>query len=125
MPAVTLNGTSFAGTVWDADSVVRAPQEINPDPVWPGQEWTAADGTPIVVRSGSVRNSWTLSWKRVPAATVTAVQAVFALSTTFSATLLGSTITAQCGLHDYTQTLDIAIPGPTYYYNVSLKITLA
>lgn len=126
MPAATLNGVSFAGTVYDLETVVRAPQKITPQPEWAGAEWAAADGTPIVVKRGSApRDAWQLEWERVPVATRDAVRAIFNLGTTFTAVLLGSTVTAQCGLKDYTEGLNIAIPGPIYYYNVTLLIRKA
>lgn len=123
MPAVTLNGTSFAGTVFDSDSVVRAPQVVTPQPQWPGDSWQMADGSPVVVRAASApREAWELRWNRVPEATRAAVRAVFNVAGTFSATILGVTYTVQCPNDGYSQELDIAIPGPTYYFNLTLKV---
>lgn len=123
MPSVTLNGTSFAGGVFDSEATPRAPQEVTPTPAWPGDEWRSANGTPIVVRGHSApRDSWELRWNRVPEATRAAVRAVFNTAGTFSATILGSTFTAQCGNDAYTENIDVTIPGPTYYFNVSLRV---
>lgn len=123
MPDATLNGTSFAGSVFAAYSTPRAPQEITPAPVWPGDEWRALDGTPIVVLTNTVpRESWELRWTRVPEATRAAVRAVFDAGGAFSATFLGATRSVQCPLDGYSEAQDIAIPGPIYFFNVTLKV---
>lgn len=123
MPAVTLNSTAFSGGVWDSESTPRAPQEITPTPVWPGDEWQSANGTPIVVHTHtSPRERYELAWNRVPEATRAAVRAVFDVDGAFTATILGSTFNAQCPLDGYSESLDIAIPGPVYYYNVTLTV---
>lgn len=128
MPAVTLNGVSFAGSVHAAESVPRAPQIVTPKPRKIGIVLEAADGSRALIQqttSGGTpidKTDHELRWNRVPEATRAAVAAIFDLTTTFTAVLPQGTFTVQCEMEDYTEDLDIAIPGPVYYYNVTLTL---
>ena len=124
MPPVTLNGIAFSGTVYDAETTPRAPQEITPSPQKAGVVLTAADGTERIVlrNSGTPREHFELTWSRVPSATRNAVRTVFDLSATFTAVLPSGTYSVQCRLDDYRERINIIAPGGTEYYDVSLQI---
>jgi len=125
MPTVTLNGTSFAGKVSDADSVRRATYTITLSRPKYGKELRAADGTPTILIRGTKR-SWELRWKRVPEVTRAAVETIAALSATFAFIHPnGTTYTVLCGLEDYQEEPDpdATLPtGPTYAYDVTLTV---
>jgi len=125
MPTISLNGTSFAGTVYDLDSVIKAPTEMPKleaekiGPVLVGE-----NGARTYIQFGQ-KNKWTITWKRVPEATRAAVKTVFDLTTTFAFIHPNSTTyTVQCEPGDYTEECDSAatLPNGTYYYNLTLVV---
>ena len=121
MPAVTLNGVSFAGLVTDLESVVRAPAKATHVRHKIEVVKVAASGTRTAMVFGS-KTDYQLEWPQVPEATRAAVQAIFDLTTTFSATVLGTTLTVQCEDGDYTEEQVLDLPGPLYYFTVKLTL---
>lgn len=127
MPAITLNATSFAGTVFDADSVLRAPTQmpkLEIDKI--GPVLVAENGARTFIRFGQ-KARWAITWKRVPDATRAAVKAVFDLTSTFVFVDSGGTShTVQCEPGDYTEECDtgatLPTSPPTYYYDVTLVV---
>lgn len=121
MPAATLNSVSFAGGVFDAETVRRAPQKIIPKPRKIGDVVEGADGTQNFMQRAQ-KSDWELRWEQVPETTRAAVRAIFDLSTTFTAVLPSGTYTVQCHKEDYTEDPVLTIPGPIDYYDVTLII---
>ena len=123
MPAVTLNGNAFNGTVSDADSVRRAPQKATPKPRKVGKTLEAASGARTFMYRGG-KTDWELAWEKVPEVTRAAVRAVFDLTTTFPyIDPSGASWTVQCEETDYQEELDVTLPdGTTRYYNVRLTV---
>jgi len=127
MPAVTLNSTSFAGTVYDTESVRRAPFSVDVDAEKPGIELLAEDGTQTIIlfNSGTPKRTWTIMWKRIPETTRAAVYTIFLLATTFAfVDPVGTSHTVQCGLKAYTEKTDTeaSLPNGTRYFDVTLVV---
>src|SRR5215471_6778849 len=125
MPAVTLNGTTFTGNVYSADSVRKAPTHVNPKPRKIGTVLEAASGARNMVlrNSGTPKVDYELTWDQPVAETTrAAVRTIFDLSTTFTAILPQGTVTVQCELEDYEENHVLTLPDGTRYFEVKLTL---
>lgn len=124
MPAVTLNSVSFAGSIFDADTVRRAPQKVNRQPEKVEVVLRSANGTLSRMHYAN-KGVWELTWEQVPETTRAAVKALYDLTADFSAVVPDGTFTVQSHNGDYREDQVLAIPGvsaPTYYFTVTLTI---
>lgn len=124
MPAATLNSTSFAGSIFDAESIRRAPQKITPKPYKVGKTLVGPNGQRARVHRAA-KSDWLLEWDKAPEVTRAAVRVIFDLTTTFSVTLLGGTYTVQCEDEDYSEELTDELPDGRCYYRVTLLVRQA
>lgn len=129
MPACTINGTAFSGTVHDSDSILRAPMRITPRDAKIGPLLTLADGSEMQMIRVSPNNPtghrewWELEWQRVPRATYDAVRAIGRLNTTFTFVFEGVSYTGQCLDQDWAgQQDDDAVLIDRRYYDLTLTI---
>jgi hypothetical protein len=121
MPAVTLNGVSFAGTVYDANTVRRAPQHVNPRPRKISTVLVGREGTRNQMLYGT-KTDYELIWEQVAETTRAAVRAVFDLTSTFTAILPQGTVTVQCEGEDYKEDHVLTFPDGTRFFNVTLTL---
>ncbi len=122
MPAVTLNGTSFAGTVNDAETVRWAPTKVEPKPRKIGELVEGPDGQRTWVHRAA-KTDYLLTWDQ-PAPTYTRdqIKAIFDLTTTFSAVLPSGTVTVQCEEQDYSAEHAFTLPDGREYWTVTLLL---
>jgi hypothetical protein len=122
MPNATINAVTFTGNVYsDPATVRRAPKLITPKPRKIGKAMVAASGARTWVHR-TEKVDQLLEWENVAELTRAAVRAVFALTTTFSATMPTGTATYQCEDEDYTEDEAFCMPDGTRYYNVTLLL---
>lgn len=116
MAAITLNGTSFT------------PSDIQTDHEKIGDRIDAANGSRRWAHRADKR-TWSISWKAVPLATLTAVRGIFALTSTFTyADENGSSATVFCeagALSSSVAELAYESGSQVLYYDVTLKLTEA
>lgn len=109
----TMNGTAFY------------PSDIRHKRVKKGRELEAKDGTPHVFIRGA-KHEWELTFDGVTNAVRNAIEAVSALTTTFSITdERGASYTALCPLDSYEDGIAIIAAGVTLYYSVTLRLRQA
>jgi len=126
MADIALNGTTYSGSPTntanpqrpDNGGVKRTVRKV-------GRTIEAADGsTSVVLRAGtSLKRAWEITWTRANPTTLTALAAVFALTTTFTyVDTDGASYTVLCTTDD---TFDLSIFTNTanaYQYDVTLKL---
>lgn len=116
MAAPTLNGVTFY------------PSDIAPDHEKIGHEIQAADGSRRWAHRADKR-TWKIEWKSVPLATLTAVRAIFNLTTTFTfVDENGDAATVFCkagALSSSVAEIGQNSGGQVLLYNVSLTLTEA
>jgi hypothetical protein len=125
MPAVTLNGVSYNGTMQDArnnsGSVRIMPQDISRTFKQYGTTLVAPNGVRTKILRAS-RSDWKLEWKQTTELTVGSIGTVALLSTAWTAVILGASLTVIAEDGDYEQTLALVTPDGTRWWDVSLTL---
>lgn len=121
MPAVTINSLTFNGTVFDLESVRRAPDPAGIIAVPTVNILVGRDGTRNKMYYGN-KYKFVYEWKKVPQTTRDALWAIRALTGTFPLIHIDVvTYTVQIEEEsDYDEVVDHTIPGQGRYYNIKL-----
>jgi hypothetical protein len=125
MPAVTLNGVVFNGTMLDAKnnsgSVRIAPQKLYPTYSKPGKVFVAPNGARTLVQRG-VKKVWHLEWQQTTPLTQASIETIAQLSTTFTMVIGASSITVQCEDGDYDVEPVLTMPSGAVFYDAKLLL---
>lgn len=121
MPAATINGQAYNGTVFDAETVRRAPVEAKIIPVPITTVLIGRDGTRNKMTYG-LKYRFEYSWSTVPQATRDALWAVRALIGTFPLIHIdGITYTVQIEQeNDYDERVEVTMPSGVRHYTIKL-----
>src|SRR5687768_1336371 len=119
MPAVTINSLAFNGTVFDLETVRRAPVEAKPIIIPMTNILIGRDGTRNKMHYGS-KLRFELEWKKVPQTTRDALWGIAQLSGMFPYVHIDAVSrTVQIETEsDYDESVDHTIAGQGRYYNI-------
>lgn len=124
MPAVTINTVPFAGTIFDLESVLRAPVEAKPVWIPITNILVGRDGTRNTMRYGG-KWRFVLTWKLAPQHTRDVLaQAAMALTTPFAYIHIDSlTYTVQLETEsDYDESVAAVFPNGNRYYDLTFTM---
>lgn len=123
MPAVTINSLAYNGTIYDLETVRRAPIEAKPVRVPITTILVGRDGTRNKMHYG-YKLRFELPWKMVPQTTRDALWALTAVSATFPYIHIDSvTYTVQLETEsDYDESVAVTFPNGARYYDINLVL---
>lgn len=123
MPAITISGVPYAGTIFDLESVLRAPVEAKPVRIPIATILIGRDGTRNKMFYGT-KLRFEVAWRMVPQATRNTLWAAFGSAAGVTFTYIhidGNSYTVQFEEEgDYDESVAATFPNASRYYDITM-----